>query len=378
VSRIRQLDGIRGFAILLVLLSHYIPQSGDRGLAGPASIPALVWVRQLTALTWSGVDLFFVLSGFLIGGILIDERASDRYYRTFYARRACRILPLYAIFLVPYLIAHSLALWTHVSVSRLFLGSLPAWTYVVFLQNVAAGTHGSFGALWLAVTWSLAIEEQFYVVLPPVVRSVSGRWLPWLLFCGIALAPALRIHLLNAGGPHGPFLGYVLSPCRGDALLAGALAAYLVRRQSVLDGLRRRSRSLTTALLVLLAGYAWLTLEAPGFDSRSANVWGRTWLAALYVVMVVTAFVQDRGRMAAAFRNPALCWLGARSYALYLLHLPLLGLLHDHLLSPPTHPSDARSAVVSLLALATTLALAAVSYRWLERPFLEWGRAYSY
>lgn len=154
-NRIPELDGLRGLAILLVVLLHYVKD----GVTGTG-----IWYSLGLAplrLAGTGVDLFFVLSGFLIGGILLDVKTTDTYYRTFYLRRFHRILPVYFLWLL--LFACGLAL-ADPRVKGMFNQALPIWSYPLFLQNFAMAVQGTFGAQWLMVTWSLAVEEQFYLL----------------------------------------------------------------------------------------------------------------------------------------------------------------------------------------------------------------------
>src|SRR5260370_30220392 len=117
---------------------------------------------------WSGVDLFFVLSGFLIGGILMDSKDSPTYYRTFYLRRIHRIFPLYYLMIGLFVVGNLL-----LPNAFLFASPIPAWPFLFFLQNIGFGfTHAHARA---AVPWSLAVEEQFYLLLPLVVRNLSRR-----------------------------------------------------------------------------------------------------------------------------------------------------------------------------------------------------------
>jgi peptidoglycan/LPS O-acetylase OafA/YrhL len=132
------------------------------------------------SLSWSGVDLFFVLSGFLIGGILLDYKNGRYYFKTFYIRRICRIFPLYFIWLFIFL-------WAFYTIppssmlSGLLNNPLPFWVYLTFTQNIAMSYTGLMGVEWLAVTWSLAIEEQFYLFLTWLIHRVNIRKLPYLL-----------------------------------------------------------------------------------------------------------------------------------------------------------------------------------------------------
>src|SRR5271155_4280107 len=146
MKRIPELDGLRGIAILMVLVYHY---TGWR------------W-------GWTGVDLFFVLSGFLIGGILMDAKSATNYYSVFYTRRFYRIVPLYAVTvcMLPLLLATHYE-WFTVG------NKIPWYAYATFTQNFWMVKLEKLGTMALAVTWSLAIEEQFYLTLPIIVRNVS-------------------------------------------------------------------------------------------------------------------------------------------------------------------------------------------------------------
>jgi peptidoglycan/LPS O-acetylase OafA/YrhL len=185
--RIPALDGLRGIAILLVLLMHSIFQMQTNS----------VFVSRLLALgklSWSGVDLFFVLSGFLIGGILLDARESPRYFQTFYIRRAYRILPLYAVITTIFLFHH---LPFHFLPGRLGAFSpltIPWFSYLTFTQNFWMGPLGC-GLPAMAVTWSLAVEEQFYLTVPWVIRKVRGNLLVFVMIAVVAGAPLLRVWL---------------------------------------------------------------------------------------------------------------------------------------------------------------------------------------
>ncbi len=153
-SRIPALDGLRGVASLMVLAYHFGPHivRDDRS--------RYVFLHRIPPLWFEGVPLFFVLSGFLISGILVDARSSPRYFQTFYARRLFRIFPLYYLVLLGY--GMMIALGQANTNARLFESPLPLWTYWLYLQNFAMAATNSFGAIWMAGSWSLAVEEQFY------------------------------------------------------------------------------------------------------------------------------------------------------------------------------------------------------------------------
>src|ERR687886_2107509 len=239
--RYPELDGLRGVAILMVVAYHY-------DLA-----PFL-----------SGVDLFFVLSGFLLGGILLDKQEASNYFKAFYARRFCRILPLYFVCLLVFLILLPVTLgWLFGDPFEMLLGDpLPIWSYFTFTHNFAMAQLGGWGTLWLTHTWSLAVEEQFYLFLPFFLRSFSREKLPYLLVGLILSAPLLRAFLYEFH-PHGDLAFYVLMPCRADALLLGVLCAYAIRNERCLNLLRTYTRVLYGVLAVLAAGGALMMLSTP-------------------------------------------------------------------------------------------------------------------
>lgn len=181
--RIAELDGIRGCAILSVLLYHYIFCQVS---VGPKSMGAYL-LKPLT-LGWAGVDLFFVLSGFLIAGILMDNRRASNLFSTFYIRRCCRIFPLYyAVFCVFALFG--LFLRHQPDFQWLFKYSHPLWSYATYSQNILMGLKGGLGCNWMAPTWSLAVEEQFYAFLPLLVWIAPAKSHPWVFAAIGLLAP---------------------------------------------------------------------------------------------------------------------------------------------------------------------------------------------
>jgi peptidoglycan/LPS O-acetylase OafA/YrhL len=215
MKRIPELDGIRGMAIAMVIVWHYFsaPSIANGFPAGSA----LAYLQAACRLSWSGVDLFFVLSGFLIGGILLDSRESPNYFRTFYTRRFFRIVPIYAAMLV----------LTHPLMQPLDRHQVGRWWICpLFLQNFWMAAKNDWG-LW-AVTWSLAVEEQFYLTLPLIIRKVNLQTHVWLISAAIATSPVLR-SLIFIFAPHHLLAAFVLMPCRADALLLGVLGAVLVR-----------------------------------------------------------------------------------------------------------------------------------------------------
>jgi peptidoglycan/LPS O-acetylase OafA/YrhL len=162
-NRMRELDGLRGIAIGMVVIYHFFQMT----LAvRPASI--LAYLQAAGRLSWTGVDLFFVLSGFLIGGVLLDARGSTNYYSVFYRRRLFRIIPIYLVTLLLAPALASLGLGPNGSDSaRLAPDGAPWYAYFTLTQNFWMTHARAFGSNGLAMTWSLAVEEQFYLMCEP-------------------------------------------------------------------------------------------------------------------------------------------------------------------------------------------------------------------
>jgi peptidoglycan/LPS O-acetylase OafA/YrhL len=368
-SRVPELDGLRGLAVLSVVCWHYLA-----GRMEPALGPVGAVADRALGLSWSGVDLFFVLSGFLIGGILIDNRESPRYFSSFYARRACRILPAYAAIVG---LAFLWSAWAERAGVRIGFGNLlPAWSYASFTQNFVMAARGTFGSHWLGPTWSLAIEEQFYLLLPVLVRLVPPARLPAVLVAGILAGPMSRLALL-AFHPRGFFAAYVLMPGRADALLLGVLVAWAWRRAAVREAVRRHSGAVHGLLVVLLAGLAVLAVRGENAFTRTMQTAGYSGLALTYVVVLVLALGVARGPVASVARWRWLGLLGTISYAVYLLHHPVLRLVYGFAGAPISVASPQGVALMAL-AVGLTLALAALSWRFFEGPIVRWGRSFRY
>src|SRR5258708_23181826 len=247
-GRIPELDGIRGIAIGMVLIAHCFAIVSR---PGSALAYALVPLR----LDWTGVDLFFVLSGFLIGGILLDARDSSNYFRVFYTRRFFRIVPIYLACLTAAVILSAVVNSGNASkLAWMYEGRLPWISYFLFLQNFWIAKATTYGVFGLGVTWSLAIEEQFYLTLPLLIRKLSQKRLLQATLAGIVLAPVLRIVLHSLWPEH--YLSWVvMMPCRADALLLGVLGAILLRDPAWYNRIGITRTALSPALAGLAVGF---------------------------------------------------------------------------------------------------------------------------
>jgi peptidoglycan/LPS O-acetylase OafA/YrhL len=336
--RIPQLDAVRGLAILVVMM-HNI------SLKYP-----LFHSQWLFGDGWMGVDLFFVLSGFLITGILVDTKQSERYFKNFYVRRCLRIWPLYfSLIFFMFVVVRFL---NPAEYSDVLHQSSPWWAYLLFVQNFV-GPISTNAAGPLGVTWSLAIEEQFYLVWALVVRFCSLTWLRRAAIAEICISPALRYYL----SLHHVNL-YTNVFCRLDGLMAGALLALLVRSEKFAPSKWRAS--------------AWIALmvAAPlAFWSAHYNL---GWIVYSFTALASAAFVyvslfSPQKWLQAVMTNRFLIYTGTISYGLYLLHKIPSGMVQTlHL--------DRHSFVPLPFIFVMSFVLATLSWKLLEMPFLNLKR----
>ena len=355
-GRILELDGIRATAVWMVLLSHIMG-----GYRDPVGALALVpgAVKQALLHGWLGVDLFFLLSGFLITGILIDSKSSPRYFRNFYTRRFLRIMPLYFAVILVWSIFYSQS-------ARYFLLSS------VFGANLSYlfGIHEPHGP---GVLWSLAVEEHFYVLWPLIVLLCSRRSLLLLSTAIFVATPALR-GVFAARGMN-PDLIYVLSWFRFDGLAAGAILAIWVRSSA--GGDLRSSRRIATALMTACA---LLTVVGAKFGllgtHTTAAVALRYTQAYLAFSSIFVLAIAYRGtRWTAPLRWHFVQLSGALSYCIYLVHLSIGDGYEAVLASRGIVPSQYLGSGGALVArgiviISLSFGVALLTRKFIERPCL--------
>jgi peptidoglycan/LPS O-acetylase OafA/YrhL len=324
-KRILELDGLRAFAILAVFVYH-------------------VWGLPLS---WMGVDIFFVLSGFLITGILLERKLKPGYFSRFYGRRARRILVPYYLLLVL-----SSVLFNTAWVKQWY------W-YVLFASNVPSAFH-SVTHQSLDVLWSLAVEEQFYLIWPMAVLLLSETALVWMALMLIGLAPLLRGLATSLVSSSAPI--YNLMPFRMDLLAAGALVAILFRRSPA----KIRELPWLGPMLVACAGGALFSLSGvPSFrtsaNSQFKNVVLFSFTLSIAVGLLLWA-LQGKGFFPAILRLRVLRFVGRISYSMYLVHVCFIVLAERWFSS--------RWAVFAG-ALGATLVYSTVSWFVIEKRLLH-------
>jgi peptidoglycan/LPS O-acetylase OafA/YrhL len=367
LKHIQQLDGIRGLAILLVLAFH-----SRVVFATTAEIPYFGF--RLLGLGWSGVDLFFVLSGFLITGILIDSRDSSTYFRTFYARRVLRIFPLYFFYLFLVLVVCRYG-WRWYAREDLWQSTNSLW-FVTYLMNWMPADAS--GKRFLYHLWSLAIEEQFYLVWPAVVWFFPRRRLTWV--CAALAASAFATRCWMSGAIASTETIYEMTPCRLDCLAVGAFVAIGVRDfRPLLDRWCPRAFAVCTAGFLVVAAVS----PNPVWSDLPMRTLGASLLAVGYGCVVFRAATARTGWACRLFSSRLLGQFGKYSYGMYVLHAApwemtaFLVRALDHRRLPEAMILAIKYAYLPALT-AASFGLAWLSMRFMEHPFLSLKSRFPY
>ncbi|HLM82161.1 MAG TPA: acyltransferase [Terriglobales bacterium] len=358
-----ELDTLRGVAILAVVFYHGFSQCDTTGLPGIVRA-----VFAATRLGWLGVNLFFVLSGFLITGILLDSKGTPRYYKSFYVRRALRILPAYLLLLLLLLLLPRIGI----------VDGRISWSFVglslIYLSNVTNffGVAMQYGPLW-----SLAVEEQFYLLWPAAVRNLSQRA---LAFCALVVflgCPLLRAIAFAYGHPAEVWYTWMVA----DGLASGSLLA-ISSRTLLTD--RRSMRwfsalCIAASLLLIALGARFGTLSpVPPTTLLGASLrW--TLFNVLFTGTLGTALLLGASRWAQIVQRPVLQFFGEISYGLYLIHT-LVFEVTGHFVAPfamrlvLTVQGDALLTLILirfLVGAGVATLIAFLSRCYFEEPFLK-------
>jgi peptidoglycan/LPS O-acetylase OafA/YrhL len=373
-KHIPELDGVRGLACGGVLMAHcflgimVVPEG---------SIQQWLW-SSLQYFLLGGVDLFFVLSGFLIGGILVDNKDASNFFTAFWVRRVGRILPVLYMLLLSYsLILHLQQAYDlsflHVDLWVLKEPVHSPWLYAAFLQSIPFAS-ADWGPRWTAVTWSLAIEEQFYFFFPVIVYFFSRKNLTVAVISAALFAPLLRSFVVYK---YGWTPGYVLLPCRMDALAIGVLITLLIRHDASLT-LAKKYRGVLDVVILGLAiligknqSDQW-SVELGGAGITYAGSAVQTLIysqvALFFALCILRLFLYERGAYHRLLTWRPLMWLGLISYGLYMYHQAVNGILHGWLFASEPRVESLAQGMLALGVMALAIALAAASYYCVEAP----------
>ena len=355
VPHLDVLDGLRGIAILLVVAFHYVD------------------IVQLFRIGWIGVDLFFVLSGFLITGKLVESFGRKGYLSGFYRNRALRIFPLYYAVLLVFFLGLRWVV-SPANLPGLHFYSDHWLSFVLFLQNWSLIFFGFPKEVYLTHLWSLAVEEQFYLLWPIVIflfrdrKKLSAGLLVWILAVIAFRIFQYQHYPLPADSMH----YYCNSFCRSDSFVIGGMAFFLYERKD-----QRLNHLyiyiLAFSLLVFFLGI--LLLHNARFDSLFFATIGYTVNAVLFASMILCALRYPASRVAGWLRHRVLRYFGKISYGIYIFHLPVLLILGSHIhrwmisyLEWNEMVASTSSITCSLIA---SVSVSAVSYRYYESYFLR-------
>jgi peptidoglycan/LPS O-acetylase OafA/YrhL len=325
--------------------------------------------KNIFAIGWCGVDLFFVLSGFLIGGILLRAASSPNYYKVFYVRRFYRIVPLYYLWVLGYF--GVVGIW----------GSAETWRalplYLLFVQNSFKIHHAAIGTAVLGALWSLAVEEQFYLVIPAVIRVFSRRTVLFALTAMLVVAPLARV-LIYIFVPAHSAAPYMLTICRADALSLGVLAAFAWQNERFKSEFGKYRAYAYALFSILFAGFLALAAVSPSQYSMRIYAWGFSLIDVFFVVTLLVTILDRGGLLAVVCRWNLLGSLGRVSYCLYIIHVFVDFLCHKAVFHELPRFDSAATALVSLGAAALSYALALISWRVFEQPLLSRAHVYKY
>lgn len=361
------LDGLRGFAVLYVMLDHLFPYHVFE------HITFLKPLFVVFSMGWSGVDLFFVLSGFLITGILLKHKGSNSYFKAFYGRRILRIFPLYYLLLIAFLI--------FIPALDLFPGSNNFWTsegttwqYWTFMVNLGPATNMA-GHAFLSVAWSLAIEEQYYFVWPSVVRFVTKQTVQRICVAGLVGFGLLRVVMYFVFS-ESPLWLYHFTFTHLDGILLGSLLATLFFEEAKYKIILRRYASSALLLFVVcVVVVSWCAL----FPNDTQHICYQVPMVMLgYLVVplfygsILTRCLLDRGKLHDFFNNSWLRKCGKYSYCMYLIHFILSWFVLNAITTLDFLMFPGKSILFGLSAFGITMVLtyvfASLSWKFFEGP----------
>jgi peptidoglycan/LPS O-acetylase OafA/YrhL len=349
-GHVRALDGLRGIAILLVLLLHLFP---------------FYPLSYLTNLGWTGVDLFFVLSGFLITGILYDSKHKKNYYRNFLAKRVLRIFPLYYLILIIFFFVDK---FSGVSGFQYFPNSqVPFWTYTSNFIMAFGNLKPEGIGVHISHFWSLAIEEQFYLFWPFCILLFANRGI--FLVCLLFIATSVVIKNVY---PVYPF-NYFFTLSRMEGLLFGALLAILIRVNK--NVLQKWIPVLLVVSVIVVTSIILYTRDL-GNGSELVMRFGYTFIDLMFCCILAYIFDKEKaGRIfSKLLSSPTLVFFGKYSYGLYVYHWIVYSILAATITSFVNGFLKAgfvSSMVIAVICLVLTITVSYASYHLIEKHFLK-------
>ncbi len=362
------IDYLRALAIIMVIIFHASGYAYGQSLINSTYVIAYF---KLSILCASGVTLFFVISGFLITGILLDTQNQKNTLKKFYIRRALRIFPLYyvsiiIISVILFLIFDdfklNIQILSHLLYASNFLWIVMPEGYEIFSKN-HTGFYEHF--------WSLAIEEQFYLIWPAIILFIQRKMQP-TKFCALIISLiifsfSLRLYMIFAGNLNWEIV-YTFTPCRFDGLLLGAILACVLhynieKFKHILDTARNY------ILFVPLAMFYIALMMLQHTDIFIVNVVAFLPLEAIFFALLLWKLIDKNTPITNKILSGFLLNTAKYSYCIYIIHIPIMQIIKLYVISADT--SFWINHGILLTAFPISYAIASISYRYFERPLLK-------
>jgi len=368
------LDGIRAYAVLLVCLAHFflVDESGlyetNRYLG--------IFLFKVTRIGIFGVYLFFILSGFLITGILLDSRTSPKYFTPFYARRFLRIFPLYyfvlsfSFFVLPHFMQLDAAA-RNVIHSQVWL-----WTYISNFPGLpghGGGWDASLTFPSFAHFWSLCVEEHFYVFWPLLIYFAGDKWLPRIMW-GIVAVSTFSVFFVYCFGNWAPILTWSTIKCAGVLSLGGLIAFYR-RSPDKFKLLVRRSKRYVIPAGVLFVLVNFMPRQ---YAVRSVSTF---FAATAFFAFLLVVSLGGNKATDTLFKHKSLYFIGRISYGIYIYHGMLAPVFKEYIyfnLRDYVQNGILASVIYVIICTGISILVAWISWRLLESPFLRLKSRFEY
>lgn len=352
--RIPEFDGVRGLAALLVVYQHMFL------MWIPAPNPWVFWLRTATNISSTGVVLFFVVSGFLIGGSLLRNREASNYFQVFHARRVSRILPPYFFLLAVYFFIRYV---TTIGQSESFdTGRVPEWSFLVLLQNFAMAIFGDPGGEVLAITWSIALQEQFYLMIPFLIRFAPRRWHFALLCLLTLIGPAVRF-----------FTPPAQTAVAIEALFTGVILAYLQIHYPRMFSSKRWLAFACVAFAFCGCATA-VALAGKNLELFREVIYTAFWTVFLWLIIGFSGTP-----WVAVFRMRGLREIGIISYGLYLFHTLIYHVIFLLVAKrEPTSQAGPFGFMLAVISFIAALVFCWFSYHFVEQRLIQIGQRFKY
>lgn len=303
----------------MILLHHY-------GLFSDKNIGILNLFQKTSGLFSAGVDIFFVLSGFFIGGILVEKKAADNFYAIFYLKRIARILPAYLALVLSYFFVSSGRLSSAEFYPASFLKcGCPMPLYLLFAQNLFISLTSVFDPVYMLPAWALALEVQFYLLIPMMMRKLSSHQLILISVSAVLTAPLIRFMLISVNPFHFQkpwWAAYVLFPSRMDSFFLGILTVYLVKNPRLHGVINKNFNYLYWSGTVCLVIFCFLTVFKQTLLNSVISTLGYTLFAFTGTLIILILIYGKPGRISRFFSSPVFQQWGKLSYFMYLFHVP--------------------------------------------------------